>query len=182
MGRRGALGVLEDQGLEVDPFLEAVAGLQVENLGFFLATMAIQSREWSRINWRVIMILEEASAWISPAINYLMLRYNTLTLYHCNIVTQHCSIVTNLFDVTDIIEDNAEIWVATPREIKMAQLQPPKWTNTYNPFTAAYQTKLEKIPSNFSRRIICLRRGWYGRKKLRRNCCSVHEVPRVMIS
>ena len=45
MGRRGALGVLEDQGLEVDPFLEAVAGLQVENLGFFLATMAIQSRE-----------------------------------------------------------------------------------------------------------------------------------------
>ena len=29
-GRRGGLGGLEDQGLEVDPFLEAAADLQVE--------------------------------------------------------------------------------------------------------------------------------------------------------
>ena len=29
-GRRGALGALEDQGLEVDPFLEAAADLKVE--------------------------------------------------------------------------------------------------------------------------------------------------------
>ena len=29
-GRRGALGGLEDQGLEVDPFLEAAADLKVE--------------------------------------------------------------------------------------------------------------------------------------------------------
>ena len=36
MGRRGGLGGLEDQGLEVDPSLEAAAALQVEliNLGF----------------------------------------------------------------------------------------------------------------------------------------------------
>ena len=36
-GRRGALGALEDQGLEVDPFLEAAADLQVELVNdFFL--------------------------------------------------------------------------------------------------------------------------------------------------
>ena len=36
MGRRGGLGGLEEQGLEVDPFLGAAAALQVEliNLGF----------------------------------------------------------------------------------------------------------------------------------------------------
>ena len=37
MGRRGGPGGLEDQGLEVDPFLEAAADLQVELVNdFFL--------------------------------------------------------------------------------------------------------------------------------------------------
>ena len=65
MGRRGGPGGLEEQGLEVDPFQEAAAALQVHQLrfcAFFSGSMAIQSRERSRINWRVIMILEEGSA------------------------------------------------------------------------------------------------------------------------
>ena len=34
MGRRGDLGGLEEQGLEVDPFLGAAAALQVELINF----------------------------------------------------------------------------------------------------------------------------------------------------